>query len=103
MNMPEGISGGILLCDQWLQLLEELNIAAFTVDADRCVRSVNHSAQALMDFKDSEVLGRDCRDIFSRLAPGAKSAPRLGLDRDRRGSGGWFVCTVGADTHPAAG
>ena len=51
-------------CNQWLELLEELNIGAFTVDFNRRVRAMNHSAQALMGLKESEVVGTDCREVF---------------------------------------
>ena len=52
-------------CDQWLQVLDELNIGAFTVDMERRITAINYSAQALMGLQDSEVLGRDCREIFT--------------------------------------
>jgi PAS domain S-box-containing protein len=52
-------------CDQWLNLLDELNIGAFTVDADKEISSMNYTAQALMGLKENEVLGRDCREVFT--------------------------------------
>ncbi|MBI9086263.1 MAG: sigma 54-interacting transcriptional regulator [Desulfobacterales bacterium] len=51
-------------CNQWLEILEELNIGAFTADFNRRVRAMNYSAQALMGLKESEVVGTDCREVF---------------------------------------
>ena len=51
-------------CQQWLELLEELNIGAFVVDFNRRVLSMNYSAQALMGLRESDVVGRDCREVF---------------------------------------
>lgn len=61
---PAFASQGFLQCEQWLELLDELNVGAFTVDLNRQVQSMNFSAQALMGFKEHEVIGRDCREIF---------------------------------------
>lgn len=52
-------------CDQWLQVLDELNIGAFTVDMERHITSMNYSAQTLMGLRASEVIGMDCREIFT--------------------------------------
>ncbi len=52
-------------CDQWLMLLDELNIGAFTVNFDHQISSINYSAQALMGLKENEVIGRDCREVFT--------------------------------------
>ncbi len=51
-------------CDQWLNILDELNIGAFTVNTQRKVSSMNLSAQALMGMKDTEAIGKDCREVF---------------------------------------
>ncbi|MCG6895201.1 MAG: sigma 54-interacting transcriptional regulator [Desulfobacteraceae bacterium] len=51
-------------CEHWLDVLEELNIGAFIVDFNRKVRAMNYSAQALMGFSESEVVGTDCREVF---------------------------------------
>ncbi|MEJ2169520.1 MAG: PAS domain S-box protein, partial [Desulfobacterales bacterium] len=51
-------------CEQWLQILDELNIGAFTVDVQRHVAAMNLSAQALIGQKDSEAIGKDCREVF---------------------------------------
>ncbi|UCF94176.1 MAG: PAS domain-containing protein [Desulfobacterales bacterium] len=53
-----------ILCDQWLEILDELNIGAFTVGVQRQVSAMNLSAQALMGMKDSEVIGKDCGEVF---------------------------------------
>ncbi len=52
-------------CDQWLELLDELSIGAFTVDSNHKITSMNYTAQALMGLKENEVLGQDCREIFT--------------------------------------
>ena len=54
-----------LNCDQWLELLDELNIGAFTASPERQITSMNYTAQALMGLKDNEVVGEDCREIFT--------------------------------------
>jgi PAS domain S-box-containing protein len=51
-------------CEQWLQILDELSIGAFTVDAKRHVSTMNLSAQALIGLKDTEAIGKDCREVF---------------------------------------
>jgi PAS domain S-box-containing protein len=56
--------GDRILCDEWLHILDELNIGAFTVNTQRQVASMNLSAQALIGFKDSEAIGKDCREVF---------------------------------------
>jgi len=54
-----------ILIDQWLLLLDELNLGAFTVNLQRRITSMNYAAQALMDLKENEVVGVDCREIFT--------------------------------------
>ena len=54
-----------ILCHQWLMLLDELNIGAFTVNLDHKISAMNYAAQALMGLKVQEVLGQDCREIFT--------------------------------------
>lgn len=56
--------GHNISCEQWLQILDELNIGAFTVDAKRHVSTMNLSAQALIGLKDTEAIGKDCREVF---------------------------------------
>ncbi|MDQ1331486.1 MAG: hypothetical protein QG578_1754 [Thermodesulfobacteriota bacterium] len=53
-----------ILSDQWLEVLDELNIGAFTVDIHRKIASMNCTAQALMGLKESEASGKDCREVF---------------------------------------
>ena len=43
--------GNCVSCDQWLEMLDELNIGAFTVNVDRRVATINLSAQALINQK----------------------------------------------------
>lgn len=52
-------------CREWLALLDELNIGAFAVGLNRRIEAINYSAQALMGLKEKEVIGEDCREIFT--------------------------------------
>lgn len=56
--------GNNISSDDWLHILDELNIGAFTVDVQRQVSSMNLSAQALIGLKDIEAIGKDCREVF---------------------------------------
>ncbi|MGD8519944.1 MAG: sigma 54-interacting transcriptional regulator [Desulfobacterales bacterium] len=57
-------SGDNISCEHWLQILDELNIGAFTVDEKRHVSGMNFSAQALIGQIDTEAIGKDCREVF---------------------------------------
>ncbi|MBW1893462.1 MAG: sigma 54-interacting transcriptional regulator [Deltaproteobacteria bacterium] len=57
----------MILCDQWVQLLDQINIGAFTIDFHRRITSFNDSVQAMTGLKESEVLGKDCREIYSDI------------------------------------
>jgi PAS domain S-box-containing protein len=57
--------GHTIRCTEWLELLDELNIGAFTVNFDRHITAINYTAQALMGLKENEVIGEDCREIFT--------------------------------------
>jgi PAS domain S-box-containing protein len=61
VNDPRGDS---ISCSQWLQILDELNIGAFIVDIRRKVSAMNYSVQVLIGLKDTEAIGRDCREVF---------------------------------------
>jgi PAS domain S-box-containing protein len=50
---------------EWLELLDELNIGAFMADGQRIIRAINYTAQAIMEIKADELIGKDCRDIFT--------------------------------------
>ncbi len=52
-------------CGECLTLLDELNIGAFAVGFNRRIDAINYSAQALMGLKESEVIGEDCREVFT--------------------------------------
>ena len=53
-----------ILCDQSLKLLDQLNIAAFTVDLDRKITTINHAAVTLMELEGVDIIGRDCLEVF---------------------------------------
>jgi PAS domain S-box-containing protein len=63
-KMNNTVGGNSILCDGWLHILDELNIGAFTVDNQRHVSSMNLNAQALMGIRDTEAIGKDCREVF---------------------------------------
>jgi PAS domain S-box-containing protein len=52
-------------CDQWLAVLDELNIGAFTVNLDHRITAINHCAQALIGLRAVEILGKECREVFT--------------------------------------
>jgi len=54
-----------LSCRQWIDTLDELSIGAFIADSNRIISAINYTAQAVMELKASEVVGKDCRDIFT--------------------------------------
>jgi PAS domain S-box-containing protein len=56
--------GNHILCSQWIEMLDELNIGAFTVDLNRRISSINYKALALMGLKSTDVVGKDCRETF---------------------------------------
>jgi len=64
MEMLSPTPGNNISSEQWLHILDELNIGAFTVDVQRRVSSLNLSAQALIGLKDTEAIGKDCREVF---------------------------------------
>ena len=65
VDKPADPNVDMIQCDQWLQLLDELNIGAFTVDLQRRISSMNLSAQALIGMRELEVVGNDCREVFT--------------------------------------
>ncbi len=71
-----------ILCDQWIQMIDQLNIGAFTIDLDRRITSFNSVAQALTGLKESNVIGKDCREVFSDVPCYVKCPCHVGLDRD---------------------
>ena len=56
--------GHNISCEQWLRILDELNVGAFTVDVNRHVSAMNFCAQALIGQKDTEAIGNNCREVF---------------------------------------
>jgi len=53
-----------ILCEQWIQLLDQLNIGAFTIDLNRRITAFNRNLQSLLEVEEVEVIGRDCKEIF---------------------------------------
>ena len=54
-----------LAADQWLDVLDELNIGAIMVDLDHQIAGINYCAQALIGLRGSDVLTCDCREVFT--------------------------------------
>ncbi len=52
-------------CHQWLEVLDELNIGAMTVDIQHKITAINHCAQSLIGLKTNEVVACDCREVFT--------------------------------------
>jgi PAS domain S-box-containing protein len=50
---------------QWLEVLDELNIGAMTVDRRYRIQAINHCAQALIGMRLNEVIQCDCREVFT--------------------------------------
>ncbi len=57
-------STGAIDSQQWLTLLDEINIGAFTIDLSRRITAMNVSARNLMGLEDIEVVGIDCLEVF---------------------------------------
>lgn len=57
----------MILCGQWVALLDQINIGAFTIDAHRHITSFNLSVEAITGLKESDVLGKDCREVFAGI------------------------------------
>ena len=75
----------MLLCDQWVRLLDQINIGAFTIDFNRRITSYNDSAQAITGLRESEVLGKDCRTVFPDIHCHAGCPFHEGKDTDAEG------------------
>ncbi|MGD9081561.1 MAG: sigma 54-interacting transcriptional regulator [Desulfobacterales bacterium] len=64
MEIVNDKSRNNISCDEWLHILDEMSIGAFTVNVHRQVSAMNLSAQALIGLKDTEATGKDCREVF---------------------------------------
>ena len=53
-----------ILHGQFSQLLENLGIGVFTVDIERRITSFNETVQRLTGFKENEVIGKKCYEVF---------------------------------------
>ena len=80
-NMTETLKKQLhLVSNQWLEVLDELNIGAMTVDLDHHITAINHCAQALIGLRVNEVLRCDCREVFT----GVPCRVHCILDTNRR-------------------
>ena len=64
IGKPADPNLSVIQCEKWIELLDELNVGAFTVDLHRRISSMNLNAQALIGMREVEVVGRDCREVF---------------------------------------
>ena len=62
----------IILCDQWVELLDQINIGAFTIDGKRRITAFNDSVQTMTGLRESDVMGKDCREVFADISCHAK-------------------------------
>jgi len=83
MIRTPGFSGKTIACQDWLAILDELNIAAFIVGRDRRIEACNLSAQAMIGVRGNDAAGRDCREVFLGV-PCLVSCPFKGLDEKKQ-------------------
>jgi len=69
-------SGQTILSEQCLGLLDLLKVSAFTIDLQRHITSCNECAQALLGVSKTEIIGRECREVFRGVSC-ATSCPFL--------------------------
>ncbi|MEW5724792.1 MAG: sigma 54-interacting transcriptional regulator [Thermodesulfobacteriota bacterium] len=67
MGRPPASEKGVLLSRHWVALVDHLGIGALTIDQRRRVTSFNRSLLKLMGLEEDQVLGRQCRDLFSEV------------------------------------
>lgn len=82
----------MILCDQWMDLLDKISIGAFTIDAHRHITAFNLSVQAITGLKESDVLGKDCREVFSEIL--CHSGCPFHTDPGDNGSSVWRSATI---------
>jgi PAS domain S-box-containing protein len=64
MKNRSEFSENLILCDQWLRLLDQLNIGAFTVGLNRKISGINQTCVNLMELDGFDVVGLDCIEVF---------------------------------------
>ena len=72
--------------DQWLDVLDELNIGAFTVNKDHKITEINYSAQALIGLRRDDVVERGLPRNIHRCALHGVVHHRAGKGRKERGN-----------------
>ena len=58
------MSGTTVHKDQWLDLMDQLKIGAFTVDTSMHVIAYNRTVESMLGLRESESLGRSCQRVF---------------------------------------
>lgn len=56
-----------IMCAQWVQLMEQLNIGAFAIDRFRKITCLNSTAESMSGIQMRESIGHDCREVFRRI------------------------------------
>jgi PAS domain S-box-containing protein len=64
MIRSAGFSGNTIACQQWLSILDEMNVGAFVVGRNRRIESLNLSAQAMIGVRGQDAIDKDCREVF---------------------------------------
>ena len=64
MIRSPSFSGKTIACQDWLAILDELNIGAFMVGRHRLIESLNLTVQAMIGVRGSDAIGKDCREVF---------------------------------------
>jgi two-component system response regulator HydG len=60
----EAIKQQLVFYEQLWSLLGDLHIGVFTVDSNRKITSFNRAAELLTGYKEEDVIGRFCHDVF---------------------------------------
>ena len=60
----QNIGAAMVPSGQWLDLLDRLNIGAFTVDMQRRITAINQAARTMMGLDEIALIGRDCTEVF---------------------------------------
>jgi len=58
------MSAAMVSSGQWLDLLDRLNIGAFTIDMQRRITAINQAARTMMGLDEIALIGRDCTEVF---------------------------------------
>ncbi|MBW2016298.1 MAG: sigma 54-interacting transcriptional regulator [Deltaproteobacteria bacterium] len=84
MTRKADVEGGFISYDQLRSILDGLNVGIFTVDAERRITSFNRTFQALTGYREEEVVGMPCHEVFlNDLCRGGCMYHRAVMERRR--------------------